>query len=238
MHEEQNNERSEQLQNESSHPLMELVGLELGSKTKLGGAAHVPHGSPEALARKHTLNMLAAPPQAPETRLAGAVVPFAKIMTEKPEHRYCVLLKTLGHTDAEIAEKSGYTKEYVRNILAQPWARQQQSRIMEESDERQMVDAMLKAHAPKAMQVLLSIINDEKTPLQARAKACENMLDRFMGKATQTVKVQPVTPTEGVEMSELDQRLRELEAKERDLYGRTKVRHMETPDLGVVDVTA
>lgn len=237
MQDEQNNERSEQLMCESTHPLMELVGVELGAKSKLGGAAHVPHGSPEAIARKHMLNVMAAPPQAPETRLHGAVVPFAKIMTEKPEHRYCVLLKTLGHTDKEIAEKSGYTPEYVRNILAQPWARQQQSRIMEESDERQLVDAMLKTHAPKAMKLLMTIIDDEKAPVQARAKAAESMLDRFLGKATQTVQVRPMVP-ETQDMSELDQRLRELEAKERDLYGRTKVRHMETPDLGVVEVTA
>lgn len=235
---ESNEQRSEAEQQEvqPTH-VLNFVALSLGGgeglpKKALGGAAHVTHGSAQALARKYTLNVLGQLPENPAASLSGATVPSADILTEKPEHRFVIYLNCQGHKPDEIATKTGYTVQHVRTIMAQPWARRQTIRMLEESNPRKMVEEMLEQGAVQSVQVLMAIRDDPKQPAAVRAKVCDALLDRYLGKA-----VQPISPARPVEADDeaLNTRLAELKARESDLIGRPKVRDVHTGNLTLVD---
>lgn len=236
------NENSElQMSEESQHPL-ELTLISLGATTTsgaskgttpLGAKSHVPHGSPEALARKYALNVLAEIPEKPNATLSGATVPSYDIMTEKVEHRFVIYLNSQGHTPAEIAKKTDYSEQHVRQILAQPWARRQSLRLLEESDAKKMVEEMIEQSAVRSVQVMIQIRDDPKTPANTRVTVCDKLLDRFLGKALQPIVA--AKPIEDDNDKEINKRLEELKAREAGLVGRPKLRNVPVTDLTLQD---
>lgn len=220
--------------NENLHVLEGLVLGETsvsGSKP-LGANSHLKARDPvAALARKHLHKILGQPPERPEIGLEGATIPSNVIQTEKPDHRFVIFLAAHGKNSEEIAEIVGFSPNYVKTILAQPWARQQVARILEESDPRQMVPQILANAATGSLLTLMEIRDDPKVPAASRIKACDTLLDRFLGKAKESLEIK-AKPAESDE--EINQRLKELEARQRDLVGRPKLR--DVPAVGLRDM--
>lgn len=219
------------------HPL-ELVSVGLGSgappeHSAKGGASHWAKGSAEALARKYTLETLARLPENLEASLKGASVPSAEIFKETIEHRFVIHLHCTGHTVREISEKTDFSETHVRTILNQPWARKQVTRFSEEGDVKEKVQQMFVTAAADSVQTMIELRDNPKTPHSVRAKICNDLLNRVFGMPNQPLSV-PVA----VESSDADlaARLDELEARQRDLIGRPKVREVSSKDLTLVEI--
>lgn len=203
----------------------------------LGGASHIKANSAEGIARKYMLNLMGKPPEIPEAGMYGATATQVELVKEKAEHRFVIYLKSLGQTTQEIAANTGYCEVHVRQILAQPWARQQLTRLLESSDPARLIPSMIAQAAAKSIEVLLDIRDNPKAADSVRAKVCDSLLDRFLGKAVQQVQLKQMRP-EAVDDADIEQRLKELETAEREVLQRPKLRESADPEFHVVGVTA
>jgi hypothetical protein len=105
---------------------------------------------------------------------------------EKWEHRIVAFLKAQGYSNKEIAERTGYTTASVSNIIQTPWAKQL---IMEEINRsgRTAVDVLLQSTVVDNIEFLASTVNNDKAQTRDRISAANSLLDRALGKPTQTI---------------------------------------------------
>lgn len=150
------------------------------------------------------------------------------LLSEKPEHKLVVYLKTLGHTYAEIAELVSLSVVQVQQILVQPHAREYQFRLIEENSDDSMLNQMIDRAAAGSIAVMVQLRDDEKCPHNVRLKAAQDLLDRRLGKATIRVSQEKPRAT-GESVEELDRELESLRQKQQDLYGRPRLREVRIP---------
>ena len=112
---------------------------------------------------------------------------------EKYEHRLIIYLKCNGFTNREIANKTGFHIATINNVCKQPWAR---SIILTEITKagRDQVETVLQGEALESVLKLIDIRDDEKTPVETKRKAANDLLDRYMGKPNTPITHSHVDP--------------------------------------------
>lgn len=136
--------------------------------------------------------------------------PNFAIISEKPEHRLIVYLKARGMSNKEVAEKTGYTQAWVSQIVRQPWFR---LRLVTELKEAGLdkVAKLLESSAFDSVYTLIEIRDDEEAPRAVRRACADSLLDRWLGKATVTVKRDDDRSPTSPEISAVDHELQEIE---------------------------
>jgi ElaB/YqjD/DUF883 family membrane-anchored ribosome-binding protein len=112
--------------------------------------------------------------------------PGYAIRHEQPKHRLVIYLKASGKTNKEIAKSSGFSEEWVSQILRQPWARKQ---LLEELKTlgTDPVQGLLSSTAEDSVYTIIEL-RDKADDASVRLRAAQDLLDRYLGKATQRVE--------------------------------------------------
>lgn len=140
------------------------------------------------------------------------------IMHEKPEHRIIILLKAQGHSNTEIAKLTGYTIPWVGQILRQPWAK---VRLLEEINVagRDTVQGLLQGAAADSIYKIIAL-RDAAEEEGVQLRASQDLLDRYLGKATQHIESKAEVKHISGDIEEVNLALAKLEAEEARLTGR------------------
>ncbi len=113
----------------------------------------------------------------------GDKLPNHTILSEKPIHRLMIYLHAMCAQAGDIAAKTGYSKQFVYQILRQPWARTQLSAILKEAGTDE-VQHFLKTEVAPSLTVIRDIRDDTKARQSDRLAASNSILDRAIGKPT------------------------------------------------------
>lgn len=130
-----------------------------------------------------------------------------EIKHEKHRHRLAVFMAIGGATPGDIAAKLGFSPSYVSRILHQPWARARMIDNMREATQGELTKLLTTAGF-QSLKNLIVIANDPMTKIEVRAKANQDIVDRWLGKATQPI-VHAQAPPQELTEEELDQRINE-----------------------------
>lgn len=143
------------------------------------------------------------------------------ILSEKPEHRLIILLKAQGHSNVEIARLTGYTNPWVGQILRQPWARE---RLLAELNSvgRDSIASLLESAAADSVFKIIDI-RDTAEDSGVQLRASQDLLDRFLGKATQKVESKSEVKHISGDVDKMDDELIRLEAEINRLQGKQSV---------------
>ena len=144
-----------------------------------------------------------------EDGLYNPTKPDFGILHEKPEHRLIILLKSQGHSNTEIARLTGYTIPWVGQILRQPWAR---NRVLEEINKagRENVSALLESSAVDSVYTIIDL-RDKADDEGVRLRASQDLLDRYLGKATQKVESKSEVKHLSGDIAEVDAELNRVQ---------------------------
>lgn len=143
--------------------------------------------------------------------------PNLAVLSEKPEHRLMILLKSEGHSNREIAKLTGYTEPHVSQVLRQPWAR---LRIIEEINKggREAVQVLLASAAVDSVYTVIEL-RDTAEDESVRLRASQDLLDRQLGKATQHIESRSSVHHVHTEIEKLDMQILDLERQTKLLTG-------------------
>lgn len=111
---------------------------------------------------------------------------------ERPAHRLMIMMAANGATIKEIAEKLELSATNVSNVLRQPWAREKLQNFMKENAEESLQDILKGAAAPALKRIIAIAETSEDEAVKLRAN--QDITDRFLGKASQKVITEDVTP--------------------------------------------
>lgn len=128
---------------------------------------------------------------------------------EKPIHRRFVDLQLQGYTPTEIGKMTGFSMQWVSQVLKQPFARQ---RFINESKKtvQEEIKAFLEAEVLPSLKMLKTIRDDEAAPKAVRTVCSNSILDRFLGKPVQPISEAAKPPSEQSDEELRDQIQREL----------------------------
>jgi lambda repressor-like predicted transcriptional regulator len=134
---------------------------------------------------------------------------------EMLEHREMVLLRMLGYTVREIAERLGYTQVRVRDVLRTPWAREMLLAHLHKSN--QNVLDLFQNELSESFIKVTEIRDDPNAPKAVQLKAAEGIINRYLGMPTQHVSMERKSaPTT---REEAEKKLNELRAEQKRLLG-------------------
>ena len=137
------------------------------------------------------------------------------LLSERLEHREIVLLRMAGLTTREIADQTGFAYSTVHSVLRQPWARQ---RVIEHLQKNtQNLCTMIEKEAAASLLTLVELRDDPNTPPSVRSSNSNSILDRYLGKAPQTVNINKANVPTTAEDAE--RQLAALRAEEARLRG-------------------
>lgn len=129
--------------------------------------------------------------------------------------RSAALMRANGYTAQEIAEALNRTVTGIYALLQQPWARQRMLEAIHARHSNAL--AMLEAEVANNINFLAQLRDDDEQPAAARRAAASDLLDRYLGKATQVVSLERRDVPASVEDAE--RRLAVLKAEEVRLKG-------------------
>lgn len=143
----------------------------------------------------------------------GDQPPNQPVNKERPVHVLMCYMAAAGKTTAEIADKTGYTKEYVRQIQRQPWFRKRFLQLAAEAGKDE-VKAFLGVETLASLEVLVEVRDNNNEKGATRVAAANAILDRALGKPTQKVESESHNYSHTAsEASELDRQLAQAEAE-------------------------
>jgi hypothetical protein len=116
----------------------------------------------------------------------GSREPAYTLQSEKAHHRAIILLAMQGKTNLEIAAEMECTAQSVSYVLKQPWALEYMSRNMHSAGMGK-VEILLKGAASKAVERLITEMDNPTARSAERTTAADKVLDRLFGRATQPV---------------------------------------------------
>jgi DNA-binding MarR family transcriptional regulator len=119
--------------------------------------------------------------------LHGDTLPVLALASEKPIHRVMIYLHAQGASLQDIARHTGYTYQYVTQVMRQPWARQRLMTILKESCQDAVKHFLTHEVAP-SLEVLREVRDSSTASAQAKIAASNSILDRALGKPTVTVE--------------------------------------------------
>jgi len=149
--------------------------------------------------------------------------PNFAIIREKMEHRLIVYLKSQGLSNREVAERTGYSEQWVSQITRQPWFR---LRLVHELKEAGLdkVAELLRSSALDSVWTLIDLRDDSNAPKAVRRACADSLLDRFLGRATVKVQTEDRTPSTP-EIEQVDDELRQIESQLKEQNGTTEIQH-------------
>lgn len=129
---------------------------------------------------------------------------------EMPYHRLWIMLRAQGHSCIEIAKRTGYVPQTVREVLNQPWARQ---KIVEElrQNGRDEVLNIFQSEAADLAWELIDIAKKKDGKDSTRVTAIGMVHDRLLGKAVQPLTHQNLE-TKDLTDAQLLEKLKEIRA--------------------------
>jgi hypothetical protein len=118
--------------------------------------------------------------------LYNAAQPSVEVIHEKPEHRLIAFLKAEGRSNREVAKRTGYTEAWISQICRQRWMI---DRIVYEMNQagRETVSSLLAMSAADSVITLITLRDDSSAPKAVRKACADSLLDRYLGKPTQTI---------------------------------------------------
>ena len=125
------------------------------------------------------------------------------VSQEKAIHRRFTDLQLQGYTPTEIAKLTGYSMQWVSQVLKQPFARQYFITESKKSVQDEIKE-FLEAEVIPSLKFVKEVRDDVTARKSDRLSATNTILDRFLGKPTQPISTNVKPPSE---MS--DQELRE-----------------------------
>lgn len=136
--------------------------------------------------------------------------PNLAIMHEKPVHRLIVYLKAQGHSNKEIADRTGMTQAWVSQITRQPWFR---LRLVQELKEAGVdaIESVLKSTALDSVFTLIDLRDDQSAPKAVRSACANSLLDRFRGKPVQTIQHEEKRLPTSPEIAAIDSQIKEID---------------------------
>lgn len=129
------------------------------------------------------------------------------IKHENVRHRLCIYMALAGHTNLEIAERVGYEPQYVSKVLRQPWARKRM--ISETRKEGMELRERLATEGLKALNNLVVLANDVTKKQEVQLAANKELLERWLGKASQPIVTIDGGKAQDLSDEELDKRIAE-----------------------------
>lgn len=152
-----------------------------------------------------------------EDALHNSKMPNLRVLHESPIHRGIIYMRATGASLTEIARATGYTVPWISQLLRQPWA---QARLVKELKEagQDAVQGLIKSAAEESVLKLIEMRDTATRPADV-ISASNSLLDRFLGKPTQTVKSE-VTHRTAKDLEAVDAELAALDAEERRLTGK------------------
>jgi phage terminase small subunit len=118
-----------------------------------------------------------------------------EIQQEKAIHRRFVDLQLQGYTPTEIAKQTGYSMQWVSQVLKQPFARQHFINESKKTVQEEMKD-FLESEVLPSLQALKSVRDDPEARKADKIVASNSLLDRFLGKPVQPIAADAKPPSE------------------------------------------
>ncbi len=136
--------------------------------------------------------------------------PNLAIIHERPVHRLIVYLKAQGHSNKEIADRTGFTQAWVSQITRQPWFR---LRLVQELKDAGVdaIESVLKSTALDSVFTLIDLRDDDSAPKAVRSACANSLLDRFRGKPVQTIQHEEKRLPTSPEITAIDNQLKEID---------------------------
>jgi hypothetical protein len=119
-------------------------------------------------------------------------------------------LKIKGHTVEEIAKFTDYDPQYVRVILAQPWAQKNIVDNIKKSVQDEIKE-FLEAEVLPSLRTLTSLRDSDETPAAVRQTSAVAIIDRLLGRPNQPISTQQTDPTK-LTIDELNSRVAAITA--------------------------
>jgi len=113
--------------------------------------------------------------------------PNHKIKHERFWHRQVAFMVAKGMSQTEIAKELGKTDAWISQVVRQPWFSKLVLKELHSSG-RTAVDEIFKNAAAASALKLIEIRDNPKTPVGVALNAADKLLDRYMGKAPQTLR--------------------------------------------------
>lgn len=120
-----------------------------------------------------------------EKALHNRLEPNVDIKHERIQHRKMAWMIAKGLTQREVAKEMGYTEGWVSQVCRQPWFTEM---VVEELSRvgRNVVEEIFKNAAPGSALKLIEL-RDNAESESVQLSATKELLDRYLGKAPQTV---------------------------------------------------
>ena len=151
--------------------------------------------------------------------LHGAKPPQVEIESERAWHLQAIYLAAQGLSQTEIAERLGHDHSWVSQVLRQPWARERLVAEIRKAG-NDGIEAILKGAAIDSTLKLITL-RDTADSEQVQLAAADKLLDRYLGKPTQHIEQKSKVSFDSADVDKLDAKIRELEAEEQRLTGRS-----------------
>ena len=135
----------------------------------------------------------------------------APLQRETPLQREAVLLRMAGLTVTEIARELGASVAHISQSLRTPWARKRLIEHLHRS--KQVLIDTLQQEAAASVLTLVELRDDTEAPKAVRRQAADSLLDRYLGKAPQTVNLNRTELPASVEDAERKLAALQVEAK-------------------------
>jgi hypothetical protein len=214
----------------STHPLVEaLTSGEDVRKYTEGRRGRLPEGIVAKPNKQTNIPVGQATAFNPDIALHNQQKPNLNIIKEKPEHRFIAILRAQGYSLKDVFVQMGgemneknqpiagtgkYTYSWLSQINRQAWFTKQVTRLLEEAG-KDKISAALETEAMTSLDTIVEL-RDNSDMDNVRLSASKDILDRFLGKATNKIESKSIVTHEKV--SEDDARIdRELEELERSL---------------------
>lgn len=156
-----------------------------------------------------------------------------RIDKESTRHRVLLYLFAQGGTVRSVYESLGgqfdedrkpvsgtgeYTYSYLCQIRKQPWFQQNLLELLDH-EKGDMIAARLKLEAMASVETLIELRDNAKEKGAVRASAANSLLDRHLGKATQTVRTEATVTTASYENERivLENRLAQIRQEQSNL---------------------
>lgn len=128
------------------------------------------------------------------------------IQREKVLHRRVIQMSLAGMTNLEISEVTGYSENWVSDILRQPWARAQI--LAATKAEGFELKQYLAKEGMNCLKNLVAVANRDDIKPADYINANAKVVDRWLGKETQVFTINDSKPEE-LPDDDLDRRIRE-----------------------------
>jgi hypothetical protein len=135
------------------------------------------------------------------------------IFNEKPAHRLFADMTANGYTPSEIAKETGFSAQWVSQVLKQPFARERIVKEIKKNTQEEMKEFLEQEVLP-SLRMLRNVRDGEGVRNCDRLAASNALLDRFLGKPVQPMTQNAKAPAEMSDDELREQIQRELTASQ------------------------